>query len=857
MPSTDAKHPFYEHAPKQLLKASAQASTAILAALTNNPRASSNIEQCLRQPMNADTAGMAALVLLQALARTYPKGPQPTLHKVLTQWRRRLRAVSTKTPIVPILSPAVNILANLPNDPAQKVLDQLHPITALIKAFSPHTNPTNFLLQKTIQPRKQAGTYNTKPPAATLLAHLAVPTNRDWSRPDAVSSYRVADYTCGPGVLLTATYRRIEELRDSSGAHHQAVTHNHLLTQTLTGCDIYPVNTAMTADNLVSMSHTPTRTTRIYTLRYGPTDPSTPGPRPTSLGALDLLLPDPWKANSPAAIAGHNTTTLPIDTAAQSQDIVIMNPPFTRPIDHRSLDQNVPAPTCGVLPTTDLEYASMRNATATIARLTGNNSGNGAAFYFASLAHRMVKPGGTIALILPLTSLAGHSRSPDPTGWRRFRSNLEHNYTGITLVTIARYETRGTSFSHDTDIAEVMVIARKLRNGETSAGTVTFINLNHIPDNDENAANLAAAIRHHQDNARPSEFSSLTANGRPSGLITTIPFPANGTWDISRVLDPQLAHTARAIRDDATSQDSHNPFAGVPVTTISQIATTGLQSADLKWLVNIDANTVQSSSPNTLPLLKGHSSSTQRSIALYPNTKGSIIPRKKNTIEKLNSKSSPLHLNTNYRYNSQSTTACVTPAKILSTTGWVPLQPKDPSHTNAIAVWLNTTMGLISHWASANHSQNGMGLISKADIKMLTVLDPRRLTPAQLREIDRIYHRTAYRTFLPANDAWQDPERMELDRAVLKDVLHMGDDKLAAITNIRNRWCLEPTVQARKGVSVPKAKDMQLLIKLVRSQQPPPPGVTTPPPVPTTRNIIKASPRLSKPRQPAVPSLTG
>ena len=853
MRSTDRNHPACEHAPRKLAQAPYQASLTILSALHQQPRKSSRIERALRQPMNADTACMAAVILLQALART-STGEPPTAHKVLTQWRRKLRAASTKTPIIPILPLAVHLLANLPSGYAQKVLDQLHPATELIKVFPPHNNPVNFLIQKTVLSRKQAGTYNTKPPVATLLAHLAIPTTKDWSQPKAVSSYRVADYACGPGGLLTAVYRRIEELRAASGAPHQALTHNHLLTATLTGCDIYPANTAIAADNLVSMSPAPTRTTRIHTLRYGPLNPEGPPTRPTGLGALDLLLHDPWKGNTPPAIAGHNAVPMPIDTKPESQDIVIMNPPFTRPIDHRALDQNVPAPTEGILPTTNEEYAAMRNATATIAHLTGNNSGNGAAFYFASLAHRMVRPGGTLALILPLTSLAGHSPAHEPTGWRRFRRDLEHNYTGITLVTVAQYETRGTSFSHDTDITEVMVIARKLESGEAPTGTITFINLNHIPENDEDAANLAAAIRQRQGNTIPGAFATLTAGGHPAGLIAKIPFPANGTWHMSRVLDPGLAHTANAIRDDANCQEHHNPLAGVPVTTMSEIATTGLQSSDLKWLLNMDPKTTPATGHNTVPVLKGHRSSTQRSIALYPNIKASIITRKKNTVEKLQAKSSPLHLNTNYRYNSQSTAACITPGRVLSTSGWVTLQPKDPRHTNAIAVWLNTTMGLISHWASANHSQNGMGLISKADIQMLKVLDPRELTPAQLQEIDRIYHRTAYRTFLPANDAWQDPERIELDRAVLQDVLHLTDHRLTNLTAIRNSWCREPTVQARKGISRPKAKDMQILVKLTQSQQPAVPDDKATPPTSPTRHIIKAPPAPTQTRQPAAPA---
>ena len=151
------------------------------------------------------------------------------------------------------------------------------------QASSNHSHPTTTPLisfsRRPSYPASRRAPTTPSPPAATLLAHLAIPITRDWSHPQAISTYRVADYACGPGALLTAAYRRIEELREASGAPHQSLTHNHLLTTTLTGCDIYPANTALAADNLVSMNPAPTRTTRIYTLRYGPLNPYGPSPR--------------------------------------------------------------------------------------------------------------------------------------------------------------------------------------------------------------------------------------------------------------------------------------------------------------------------------------------------------------------------------------------------------------------------------------------------------------------------------------------------------------------------------------------------------------------------------------------------
>ena len=77
----------------------------------------------------------------------------------------------------------------------------------------------------------------------------------------------------------------------------------------------------------------------------------------------------------------------------------------------------------------------------------------GIASAFTALADRKLKPGGVLALVLPLSVASGLS-------WQRFRELLATDYTDLTVLSIAA-NGRDMSFSSDTGMAECLVIARK------------------------------------------------------------------------------------------------------------------------------------------------------------------------------------------------------------------------------------------------------------------------------------------------------------------------------------------------------------------------------------------------------------
>ena len=85
----------------------------------------------------------------------------------------------------------------------------------------------------------------------------------------------------------------------------------------------------------------------------------------------------------------------------------------------------------------------------------------------------MVAGGGTVAMVLPLAVLQGQS-------WQKARDLWRKDYENIVVVSIAAEKGREQSFSADTDMGEVLVIAQKRSKGGNK-GRGIFVNLVRRP----------------------------------------------------------------------------------------------------------------------------------------------------------------------------------------------------------------------------------------------------------------------------------------------------------------------------------------------------------------------------------------
>ena len=85
-------------------------------------------------------------------------------------------------------------------------------------------------------------------------------------------------------------------------------------------------------------------------------------------------------------------------------------------------------------------------------------------------------------------------------------------------------------------------------------------------------------------------------------------------------------------------------------------------------------------------------------------------------------------------------------AKVLSNVWW-PVLLEDTSAEKALAVWLNSSLGLLTILAQRTTTRGGWVAMKKADLEQLPVLDTNRLSPSQLKAMADLFDELAEEEF--------------------------------------------------------------------------------------------------------------
>ena len=454
--------------------------------------------------------------------------------EVLDAWTRIL-----KINYWPIFAIARDIVEHLPAAEASQMLRALRNTVEDVAATGANQahDLTGRIFQRLIADRKYLATFYTLPPSAALLARLAVAKldGTDWSDADAIADLRIGDFACGTGALLSAVYDQIAVRHEQAGGDLAAL-HPAMMEEVLYGCDVMPSAIHITGSTLSGAQPTVGfGKTRLYTLAYGRQEDGA-----VRIGSLELL-------QSSAAMTLFNTSDPALrtgsvgeETAAQviveipdeGFDLVIMNPPFTRATNHEGAHADVTNPAFAAFGATEADQTAMGKRVNQLGRGTCYHGNAGIASAFAALVDRKLKPGGILAMVLPLSAGAGLS-------WKGFRELLGKDYTDLTVLSIAA-NGRDMSFSSDTGMAECLVIARKLRAGETPGERGNFASLARRPEGFASAGSLARnliALRDvRQIEDGPYGGNGLMEGNRPAGEVLSAPTRASGqVWGAVRV----------------------------------------------------------------------------------------------------------------------------------------------------------------------------------------------------------------------------------------------------------------------------------------------------------------------------------
>ena len=337
-------------------------------ATTNRPEINARIAETLCQEDGEQTSRMAMAIIANALTfQTMLAGSfdirtvdelrrQGVIPKsvVLREWERIL-----EINYWPIFHLASRALSPIPGDIAASVLEKLSDVSSELEAHGVTQSHDIYgrMFQRMISDRKFLATFYTLPASATLLAELAVEMmDVEWGEPDEVTKLHAVDFACGTATLITALYQAMLGRHRRAGGDDEAV-HKTMMENSIFAADIMPAATHLTT-SMLSSTHptTPFEQTRVHLLPYGQQEDEV-GAVSFALGALDLIRAQHGTGlfeNTGIMVHSGTDTAKDIDREAgswtdtfllehHSMDVVIMNPPFTRPTNHEATDVPVPS----------------------------------------------------------------------------------------------------------------------------------------------------------------------------------------------------------------------------------------------------------------------------------------------------------------------------------------------------------------------------------------------------------------------------------------------------------------------------------------------------------------------------------
>ena len=682
----------------------------------------------------------------------------------------------------PVFSIARDLIREFPVRSVPPIMDRIaEAVSDLVQlGATTYHDLTGRMFQTLIADRKFLATFYTLAESACLLAELALARIKiDWSDRDSIERLRIADFACGTGALLSATQRAIYRRYRRAGGDDKEL-HKTAMESVLIGADIMPAASHLTC-SMLSSAHPSIAygKSQIHTMPYGVHGLT------THIGALDLLVAENVESlfTSAEAFGGTEFDSRKKDTISiedGSCDLIIMNPPFTRPTNHEASHSQIPNPAFAGFGTSGDEQRAMSRVLRSHTAEFGSGHA-GLASNFMDLCHRKLKRGGVLALVLPFTFTRGKA-------WEASRTALSKNYTDIHILSIAATGQTERAFSADTGIAECLVVATK---SHPSNRLTKFNTLTKRPTSLLQAAVLAKHAR------RQSTNGDLLDAG------------------MAGVISNNLIETVLSLTKGELTFRRQSDSINLKIVPLKKIANRGLVDREIGNKPTSGPRNTQGAFdilPNTAneiptyPAIWAHDANKERRLVVNPDTRGRVRMGMQSEADQIwLQTASRLHSNRDFRLNSQSLAMCITPEKCLGGRAWPNVLVNRPIHEIPLLLWCNSTLGLILFWWISSRQQAGRSVITISKLPTLPVLDLNSLTKDQLAQSHSLFNEFSAREFLPANEAYHDVNRKELDNKLLfgkSSILRLDRKFEEGLDLLRRQWCAEPSVHGGKSTRI-------------------------------------------------------
>ena len=721
------------------------------------------------------------------------------LRRDLPGLREAWRGICDDIDYVPVFELAgdiLDVIADAPHDEQAPILKPLVKAMEATRRLEGH-DLSGRLFHTLLSDAKFTGAYYTSVPAATLLSRLVFhdwPPRVDWSDHEFPASLNVADIACGTGTLLMAVASEVERRHADAGGQNAAALHKAMVEQALHGYDVQLSAVHFAATSLAMLNpDIQFDRMNLYVMPLG-VEGSV-----VSLGSLDFLgedsaavqfalsAEDLGAATQEAAqVSGGGSRGVAegVIVSLPELDLAIMNPPFTRSVGGNLLFGSLPAPERRQLQK-ELSRRLRQRRGEFEQRQGSSTPGLGAAFV-ATAVPKLRRGEGRLALVLPATVCTGPS-------WEQTRALIERDFT-LDMV-IASHDPHRWNFSDSTDLSEVLLIAtRRPEEPDDAERHTIFVNLWQNPDGVLDAHRAAQAITTTMP-ARLEETGTalLGVDGQHIGEAFSIPESrlARKKWSGMQFARADMVRSALRLLDDGEVwiPGEEGP-ASVSLCRLGELGQVGPDRRDV-WDGFERTDTV-----TAYPMVENHDTEQRRRLVTEPDTYLAPLTKPRpgrnlKAVAQLWPKAGRLLVAERLWLETARVAAMWSETRVLSNVWW-PIRVGDAAREKALAVWLNSSLGLLTLLAQRTSTRGGWVAIKKGDLEKLPVLDVRALSQVQLMALSDLFDELTEAEFERLPAMAQCPARQALDTAVAR-ILGLPD-----LRNLRELLASEPVVSNRR-----------------------------------------------------------
>ncbi len=628
---------------------------------------------------------------------------------------------------------------------------------------------------------KYLGTYYTSLAAATLLLKLALRPQgweTNWAETKQVEKLKIADLACGTGTLLVAAADAVLDNHVSAavaaGERAQLDTmHQTLTEQILHGYDVLASAIHLTASNLALRNpDVPFQKMNLFVMPYGDGD---------RLGTLEFLGRDVTQVRIDMAGAIEqfsNKGRKRLVTKLPQMDLCVMNPPFVRSVGGNLLFGSMPP----------ARRTRMRKRLRKFLPKDDASISSGLGAVFVALAERHTGEGSRLALVLPKALLSGVS-------WQRVR-NLINTWFQIDYI-IVSHDAQRWNFSDSTNLSEALLVAtRKLQVVEDHKTRI--VNLWHNPTTAIEALPLANQIMREEapDLDASHGVTSLTLGGEKAAEMLAVDWSTlKQDWFLPCAFaQSDLTRVAWRLRGGEVWLPTLTGSTGIDLCSLDELGRLGPDRRNI--YDNFDAV----DTPTAFATFWGNNADEVVQLAQTPNRwlQPRTRPQEGGTLGKppsLWELGGTILLAEGPRLNTARLLAVCTDSKVLSNVWWtfaLLQKAKRPNADKSLALWLNSTLGLLILLTMRTETEGPWVNFKKTTLKVMPVLDIRKLSDVQLAQLAAAYDDLCERELQPLPRMAEDETRAAIDDALSHTL------GLPGLAPLREMLAREPVVSMQR-----------------------------------------------------------